>query len=261
MKFKKLSFKIPASVFETVYSLPLWQKAAIFAGAWLVPLVAFWFLFASSRLAEMDSLSSQLPGLRHQIHQLQLRSKQIPQLEEELKTIENILTKAMKLLPETKDIPSVLTNISSLGNEAHLQFEMFQPTGEIPVDFYAKIPVNLTFSGPFHNIVGFFDKVSRMPRIVHIKEVDMGRAERSKEVWSQTGQRGAKPGLKEQSNQGEGTQQVTPGPEGGGTGDLSIQAGGTWIVKTTCKAVTYRFLSAEEQKKARSNKGKKKKKR
>jgi len=38
-------------------------------------------------------------------------------------------------------------------------------------DFYAEIPVSIKVAGNYHNVGLFFDKVSRLSRIVNIKDI------------------------------------------------------------------------------------------
>ena len=46
-----------------------------------------------------------------------------------------------------------------------------------PEPFYEEIPVNVTVVGTFQNIVYFFEKVARLPRIVNISDITMDRKE------------------------------------------------------------------------------------
>lgn len=246
----KFKFKIPATLFDTVYSMPIWQKALIFIVSWLLPIGLFWYLFLSARIGEMDSISTKIPKLKQEIAILEQKSKQIPKLEKELQEMEEILKQAMRLLPEKEDIPSVLTEISSLGNEARLEFQAFKPGAERIHDFYAAIPVSLELEGPFHNTVVFFDRISRMARIVHIEDVTMGKAKESSHIWSQAVNKNQKSSGKSSSaSKSKGTSKNSKGV---------IQRGSNWVIHTKCTAVTYRFLTPEEQKKIKG-KGKKKK--
>ena len=240
MPFKtNLQFKIPASIFDTVYSMPLWQKIVILVISWIIPIALFWYLFLSARMGEIDSISSKIPQLRHEISVLEAKKRQLPQMEKELKEMEKILMQALKLLPEKEDIPSVLTAISSLGNEARLEFQAFRPGREEVHDFYVSIPVSLEFRGPFHNTVVFFDRVSRMARIVHIKDVTMGGAKESSQIWSQVSTKAKGGGSQKGAATGSGNSR--------GSSDL-VQRGSTWVINTRCTAYTYRFLTSEEQK-------------
>ncbi len=250
MKFNKPSWKIPPGLFQTVYSLPVWQKAGIWLLVIIIPMALFWFFFLSVRLEEIKTMSEKIPKLKQELVKLEAKSKQIPQLEEELNIMTGILQKALKLLPEKEDIPTFLPEISSLGNEAGLDFLSFKPQKEQPKAFYAAIPINMEFNGPFHNTVDFFDNISRMARIVHIKSVSMGKAKKTTKVWSQKGSA---------SEQIEPTDEVTP-IKGGGEGPAEgqeVRRGSTWTINTRCEAVTYRFLSPEEQQ-ARKTKKKRK---
>ena len=250
MKFNKPSWKIPPGLFQAVYSLPVWQKAGIWLLVIVIPIALFWFFFLSVRLTEMETISEKIPKLRQELIKLEAKSRQLPQLEKELNIIEGILQKALKLLPEKKDIPTFLPEISSLGNEAGLDFLSFKPQGEQPKAFYAAIPINMEFNGPFHNTADFFNNISHMARIVHIKEVSMGMAKESTKVWSQKG-------AATSNQKTEASSEAAPikGSGEGLTEGQEVERGSTWIISTRCEAVTYRFLSPEEQQ-AKKEKGK-----
>ncbi len=251
MILSKPAFQIPPSLFNTVYNLPLSHKILILILAWAVPLVLFWFLFFSPRLGELGTLSNQIPQLKQEIARLEAKERQLPQMESELKVMGEILGKAVRLLPEKKDIPSVLTDISSLGNAAHLEFVSFKPEKEQIKDFYVAIPVKILIKGPFHNTVSFFDELSRMGRIVHVKEFSMDKAEESSQIWSQS------KGGTGSSGQAASAASAHSSQEGGEASEESVR-GGTWIITTDCTVETYRFLTEEEQKKQKEKQNKKK---
>ena len=49
-----------------------------------------------------------------------------------------------------------------------------------PEPFYGEIPVKVTVAGGFQNLVFFFDKLAKLPRIVNISEVSIGDRKESK---------------------------------------------------------------------------------
>jgi len=228
VRTQQLSIKIPPTIFEFVYQLETWQKITIFIVSWVIPILIFWFLFLGPKINQLNTLNEQIPQLEKQMNILEMKAQRLPLIKEELKLMQEILKRALQLLPTKKDIPSVLTQISTLGNECHLEFISFQPKREILKGFYAEIPVSIVVQGPFHNTISFFDKVTRMARIVHIKSIDMGGAKQSKAIWSQT--------TNGKSNSSLSNNKTNK--------DQSI--GGNWIIKTTCQAITYRFLTKEE---------------
>ncbi|MCD6184366.1 MAG: type 4a pilus biogenesis protein PilO [Deltaproteobacteria bacterium] len=115
--------------------------------------------------------------------------------------------KVMRALPDKKEIPSLISSISKSGLDAGLEFPLFEPKSENVKGFYAEIPVSIKIIGTYHNVAVFFDKVSRLHRIVNIEDIKMSAAK----------------------NNNSNLQNLEV--------DLSI----------SCKAVTYRFIDAKEQ--------------
>ncbi|MEK7845854.1 MAG: type 4a pilus biogenesis protein PilO, partial [Nitrospinota bacterium] len=72
------------------------------------------------------------------------------------------------------------TSISNLAMQSGLDILVFKPGVESRKDFYAEVPVQIKTNGGFHNTLEFFDKVSKMPRIVTISNVKMGNAREEK---------------------------------------------------------------------------------
>ena len=87
--------------------------------------------------------------------------------------MEKRLKQALRQLPDSKELPGLLTDVSSLGKNAGLEFKAFRPRDEIAKDFYAEVPIEIEFSGDFHDIARFFDKVSKLPRIVNVSQLEM----------------------------------------------------------------------------------------
>jgi type IV pilus assembly protein PilO len=129
--------------------------------------------------AEMNRLTKELNESKAITRELQKFKEQIAKLNEELKT-------ALTQLPNEKEIPEILKNISSLGKESNLEFTLFRPKPEEPQQFYAKVPIELVVLGSYHNIGFFFDKVSKLPRIINVVDFNMTRAKDVKGKISET---------------------------------------------------------------------------
>ncbi|HDM32718.1 MAG TPA: pilus assembly protein PilO, partial [Deltaproteobacteria bacterium] len=67
----------------------------------------------------------------------------------------------------------LLENVSALGKASGLEFILFRPKKEVPKNFYAEIPVDIKVQGRYSDILNFFYKVSKMPRIVNISNIVM----------------------------------------------------------------------------------------
>lgn len=252
-----MKLALPQRLYDNVYNMPVWQKAAVFIFSMVIPVGLFWYLFLSSTWGELDTIETKIPRLKKEIAALRAREKTIPQLEKELTLMRGILKKALKLLPEKEDIPSILTEVSSLGNEARLNITSFTPQNERKAGFYAAIPFSMKFSGPFHNTVKFFEEISKMPRIVHVKNVTMGNPRKAKSIQSKQSGNSQAGSASEGGGEASGSENLsTESPEGG-----AGLRGGNWIVNTSCVGETYRFLTPQEQAAAKKQQKRRKKKR
>jgi type IV pilus assembly protein PilO len=117
---------------------------------------------------ELTRLAKELNESKAITRDLQKFKEQVQKLNEELKI-------ALTQLPNEREIPEILKNISSLGKESNLEFTLFRPKPEEPQQFYAKVPIELVALGNYHNIGIFFDKVSKLPRIINVVDFNMTR--------------------------------------------------------------------------------------
>ena len=161
---------------DSIFKLPTPKKVLILvvilcviAGLYLYVFFLPWQDSMNVAKGELSKLTKELNESRAITRDLQKFREQVDKLNEELK---NALTQ----LPNEKEIPEILKTISSLGKQSNLEFTLFKPKPEVPQQFYAQVPIELTVLGSYHNIGMFFDKVSKLPRIINVVDFNMTRA-------------------------------------------------------------------------------------
>jgi len=248
--------KIPANLFQTLYAMPFWQKAAIFGVSLALPVVLFGVLFVWPSMEEIQEKEKAIAKLQEEVAFLEKRAELIPVLQEENRATTEILAVAIRLLPETQDIPSILAELATLGNEARVTVLKVKPEQEQKHEFYATIPITLELQGGFHNIMSLLDRVAHMNRIVRIADVQMDGARRVQDIFSQTTEVQAGSQLASQlASQAGGQAADISSPEG------TSETASLWQINARCNAMTYRFLTeaeikAEQAKKAEEEKKK-----
>ena len=162
-----------SGVFEKLAKLPRSYRMALLpAIAILVCAGYVYFLYLP--------VSSDLEGIRDQQLQLQRKLAEVrtvasneEAVKQEIADLERELEVALRQLPNSKELPVLLTDITSLGKNAGLEFKAFRPKEETRRDFYAEVPIDIEFTGDFHDIAVFFDEVARLPRIVNVGSLDV----------------------------------------------------------------------------------------
>jgi type IV pilus assembly protein PilO len=138
-----------------------------------------WFYLPQSE--QIGQLQGELKRARVELDRLRRVETDLRNFKKEYKEMEAKFAVALQLLPDKEEIPTLLASISQLGADSGLEFILFQPQPEVPRSFYAEIPLRVEVSGQFHNVAAFFDRVSKLNRIVNVGSVTMAPARRQGE--------------------------------------------------------------------------------
>jgi type IV pilus assembly protein PilO len=116
----------------------------------------------------LDARTSQLTIVRQQ-------ARSLKEWEEKMARVEEAFYIATRALPDKKEVPSLLKSVSNAGSSAGLNIQLFQPGAPVTRDFYKEIPLAMKMEGSYLQIADFFFQVSRLNRIVNIRNIDLRR--------------------------------------------------------------------------------------
>jgi type IV pilus assembly protein PilO len=134
--------------------------------------VYFYSMFTPQK-QELDAMKTELSKLVEELEKSKTIAKDLEKYKAQVEQMNKELAVALTQLPTEKEIPEILKNISSLGKESQLEFTLFRPKPEDPQQYYAKVPIELSIVGSYHNTGTFFDKVSKQPRIINVVDFNM----------------------------------------------------------------------------------------
>jgi len=165
--------KITTPLYAFIEKLTKVQRIALFGGVFLIVIGAFVGFSFYPKFGEISKLKDEVEDLERKLTIAKRKARQLPRYRQMLENAKVDFNIAKKALPEKKEIPSLLTGISRAGKTAGLEFFLFQPGNEKNQEFYAEIPVSIRVRGSYHNVAIFFDKVSRLFRVVNITDIVM----------------------------------------------------------------------------------------
>jgi type IV pilus assembly protein PilO len=163
------------AIFDRVSELSKIQRIMICVGVFAIIFVLFWFLSYWPRWQSIGRLNSEYKRLSADLARSKKNAQQLEALRKEFESKQRDFNLVMKSLPEKEEISSLLTGISQSGQQAGLDFLLFQPQSDVNKNFYAEIPVSIRVRGGYHNVAQFFDKVANLSRIVNIRNINIAR--------------------------------------------------------------------------------------
>jgi len=186
---------------DSIAKLPTSKKILILLAFVVVISGLYAYLLFLPQQQKLDGLRQELGKLNKELQETDAVKRELAKFRKEDEALQRKLALALAQLPNKKEIPTLLRNISSLGKGSGLEFLLFKPKPEErvgttpkptdkqkpgasgkpkpeePQEFYARVPLELTMLGSYHNVAVFFDKISKLDRIINILNFSMGDIE------------------------------------------------------------------------------------
>jgi type IV pilus assembly protein PilO len=183
---------------DSITKLPTSKKLLILLASVVVISGLYVYLLHLPQQNKLNALRLELGKLNKELEESEAVKRELAKFQKEDQALQRKLILALAQLPNKKEIPTLLRNISSLGKGSGLEFLLFKPKPEErvgappgatdkqkpgatnkqkpeePQDFYARVPLELTMLGSYHNVAVFFDKISKLDRIINILNFSMG---------------------------------------------------------------------------------------
>ncbi len=152
---------------------PTWARiATVIVVAIMIMAAGFWFMI-KPQLDELDQAQAKEQDLRKVFVAKQEKVASLDAYKAQLEEMRKSFGSMLRQLPSKTEVPSLLNDISQTRIAASLEEELFKPQGEVPRDFYAEIPNQITVIGTFHEMGAFVSGIAALPRIVTIDDVEL----------------------------------------------------------------------------------------
>lgn len=150
---------------------PKWQLIAMWVGSVAFIGFIFWQYLISSTLTEYERLSEKSVNLKSQVAIETNVLNNLPKLKAEFEKVTLAYEGALTRLPRKREMATFLENISELAKDSGLEVVRFAPQADQAKNFFAEIPVNVEMKGTYHQVATFFDELSRMSRVVNVRDI------------------------------------------------------------------------------------------
>ena len=158
-----------------ISKIPLAQRAIALVGVIAVLFLAGYFIFISPIQGDIEKHEKEIKRLDSELIKKKAIAADLTRYKVEVERLKQRLNEALTLLPNEAEIPELLQKIATLVEQSDCEMEVFEPQGEVAAGFYAKIPVKMEVKGNYHSIAVFFDKISKLARIVNVTGISMGK--------------------------------------------------------------------------------------
>ncbi|HEX2252625.1 MAG TPA: type 4a pilus biogenesis protein PilO [Thermoanaerobaculia bacterium] len=132
-----------------------------------------WWRLVAPMNQEIAAQETRLSELQNKISEGRAAKLQLPQFRERVRSLELELDKLLRILPARRNTPDLLRRIRALAEQGDFDLIAFNPGTFIEREFYSEWPIAIQMSGGYHQLAMFFDRVSRLSRIINIENLQI----------------------------------------------------------------------------------------
>lgn len=133
----------------------------------------YYFIIKDKRI-ELAQLEQTETELRASFEIKQSKAVNLEAYKEQMKEMELSFASMLQQLPRKSEVADLLVDISRTGLVNGLEFELFKPEEERPIDFYIELPITMRVTGTYHQFAEFISGIAALPRIVTLHNFKMG---------------------------------------------------------------------------------------
>ncbi len=133
----------------------------------------FYWWFYSPMQEEIATKTEQQRVLDAEVQNARTTAARLPEFRREVERKEATLQALSRILPSEKEVDDLMRKVQQLAAESSLDVLRFRPEAMRPQEFYAEFPITLDLDGSYHNLAYFFDRLSRLSRIVNVTNLNV----------------------------------------------------------------------------------------
>ncbi len=143
------------------------QWGAVIVGGALVT-AALYFTVFKTQNEKNTSAQHALEDKIRENNELESYRPKLKQIEQQLAELKQQLEIEQRIVPDEKLVDQFITMLDGEAQKAGVELRRYKAKDTKSQQYYTEVPFDLELDGPYYSAVNFFDRVSKLERIVNI---------------------------------------------------------------------------------------------
>src|SRR5580700_10620261 len=143
------------------------QWATVVLGGAVVTAALYFTLFKSQNdhnAAAQHALEAKV----QENNELESYRPKLKQMEQQLAELKQQLEIEQRIVPDEKQIDGFITMMDGEAQKAGVELRRYTAKDVKPQQYYTEVPFEMELDGPYYSTLNFFDRVSKLERIVNV---------------------------------------------------------------------------------------------
>jgi len=146
------------------------QWGAVLLGGALVT-AALYFTVFKSQSEKNTAAQHALEDKIRENNELESYRPKLKQMEQQLAELKQQLEIEQRIVPDEKQIDSFMTTMDGEAQKAGVELRRYTAKDTKSQQYYTEVPFDMELDGPYYSALNFFDRVSKLERIVNISSL------------------------------------------------------------------------------------------
>jgi type IV pilus assembly protein PilO len=168
-----------ATKFSELSGIQQWL-AVIAGGAVLTG--ALYFTVFKSQGEKNTTAQHALEAKVRENNELESYRPKLKQMEQQLAELKQQLEIEQRIVPDEKDVDEFITMMDAEAVKAGVELRRYKAQDVKQQQYYSEVPFQIDLDGPYYSVLNYFDRVSKLERIVNISDLLVSTTKKASEA-------------------------------------------------------------------------------
>jgi type IV pilus assembly protein PilO len=132
---------------------------------------ALYFTVFKSQSQKNTAAQHALQDKIRENNELESYRPKLKQMEQQLAELKQQLEIEQRIVPDEKQIDGFITMMDAEAVKAGVELRRYKAKDVKSMQYYSEVPFQIDLDGPYYSMLNFFDRVSKLERIVNISDL------------------------------------------------------------------------------------------
>jgi type IV pilus assembly protein PilO len=132
---------------------------------------ALYYTVFKSQRDQNDAARVKLQAKLRENAELEAYRPKLADIERQLASLKQQLEIERRIVPDEKEVDNFMRMVSSEARKSGVEIRRYTAKPYSAKEFYTEVPFEVEFDGPYYSMLGFFDRLTKVERIINVSNL------------------------------------------------------------------------------------------
>jgi type IV pilus assembly protein PilO len=162
--------------------MPVRNKLLVIIVAAVGISAALYFFYYKPIIDENEKTAKQVASLNAENDSLRPYESKLKDLDVQIGNLTQQLEQMKQIVPDEKEADNFIRMVSATANSAGVEVRSYVTKPVNQKEFFVEAPFDIELDGPYYSVLSFFDKLSKLERIINVSNLQMATVKKTSDA-------------------------------------------------------------------------------